>query len=1119
MPCPVLAFALLLTLPVLAQAPQAPTQPAANGWLPGYAQDVAGVTMDYESALPDVGSALLVRSRREEPRIAWRTAPVPAGAAGDATFVWLFGMDADVEAHTFVLHCGGRELPFQNPATAPAAAWEVAGNGLLLRFRPTRVDKHGDVFGFATLRVPKELLHPGAPLELEVTGEGRTSNVWYMTFRGAPAPRASLQMLPCVRSGEPARQPCWLHVVHLGEPATATVERDGEPPQRFELGFGANRCELLLPVVEAPTPRTVRVRIGELVHEVQAVQRPVRPWTVYLVQHTHTDIGYTRPQTEILPEHVRYLDFALDYCAATEGAPDDARFRWTCEGTWAVREFLRTRPPEQREALRRRVAEGRIELTALPANLTELLDERSCEAALLPLAAIREAGLPVVSALQNDVNGIAWSFADLLPQLGVKYLTMGQHGHRALVPFDVPTAFWWQARSGSRLLAFRADHYMTGNRWSLHQAREDRIAPAMFHYLDDLESRGYPFDRVAVQYSGTILDNSPPALLPLEFVRSWNERHRWPHLRSAIASEFPRWVEQEHGKELPVIAKAWPDWWADGVGSAPREAAAARGAQDRLRATESMFAMVLLLGGRLPEGTMERLQRTREQLVMYGEHTYGASESISDPEGFNTRQQWAEKAAYVWDAVKEAALLQEAALGLLQQFVPRTDATRLVVVNPRGTWLSGLVRAYVDHAQLPPERPFRVVDGRGGEIAVQRLDGNPDGTWWGLGAQAVPPFGLVCYTLLPGDGEPRRPEVPPAGGAPELRSKFCQLRLDPRTGAVASLVDAITGRELVDPAAPFGFGQLVHEALGDRAQLERRELTRVERTPLVADRIEAGVDGPLFESLVVHGHGACCPDGFSCEVRLFQQQRRIEFEYRVRLARTTAPTGLYVAFPFAGPGSFRGDLGGSFVDPEHDLLPGTSSDWHAVQGALRLDNSQATMLLGSRDDLLWHLGGLHLGRFQPTAKVEAPHAYAWLANNYWVTNFLADPDGELRWTFALAPMSTPVGDPFAENWALAEATPPGCRVLPGPGSTPKPPPLPLRLDARGVLVRSLRPDRAGASAVLHLQADPEESTTVAVGIPEGARLQRVNVLDEPLGDPQPVLHLGAGERAFVRIVR
>ena len=55
----------------------------------------------------------------------------------------------------------------------------------------------------------------------------------------------------------------------------------------------------------------------------------VRPTTVYLVQHTHSDIGFARPQSEIIPHYVEQIDHALDYCEMTEGYPADAQFRWT----------------------------------------------------------------------------------------------------------------------------------------------------------------------------------------------------------------------------------------------------------------------------------------------------------------------------------------------------------------------------------------------------------------------------------------------------------------------------------------------------------------------------------------------------------------------------------------------------------------------------------------------------------------------------------------------------------------------------------------------------------------------------------------------------------------------
>ena len=58
------------------------------------------------------------------------------------------------------------------------------------------------------------------------------------------------------------------------------------------------------------------------------------------IQHSHTDIGYTRSQTEILAEHLRYIDYALDYRDATDNYPENAKFRWTCEASWPVDEFL-----------------------------------------------------------------------------------------------------------------------------------------------------------------------------------------------------------------------------------------------------------------------------------------------------------------------------------------------------------------------------------------------------------------------------------------------------------------------------------------------------------------------------------------------------------------------------------------------------------------------------------------------------------------------------------------------------------------------------------------------------------------------------------------------------------
>lgn len=82
---------------------------------------------------------------------------------------------------------------------------------------------------------------------------------------------------------------------------------------------------------------------------------------------------------------------------------------------------------------------------------------------LEPIGMTKAQGLPVRTAMQDDVNGYAWCLVDYFQDLGIRYVTSGMNVARALRPFDVPTPFWWESPSGKRVLAYRADHYMTGN--------------------------------------------------------------------------------------------------------------------------------------------------------------------------------------------------------------------------------------------------------------------------------------------------------------------------------------------------------------------------------------------------------------------------------------------------------------------------------------------------------------------------------------------------------------------------------------------------------------------------------------------------------------------------------
>lgn len=92
--------------------------------------------------------------------------------------------------------------------------------------------------------------------------------------------------------------------------------------------------------------------------------------TVYVVHHSHTDIGYTDLQEHVIALQVDYIRSALRLMQ------DDANadFRWNCETLYCVEEFFRTATPEEQEQFLALAAEGRLGLSANYLNFTDLLD-------------------------------------------------------------------------------------------------------------------------------------------------------------------------------------------------------------------------------------------------------------------------------------------------------------------------------------------------------------------------------------------------------------------------------------------------------------------------------------------------------------------------------------------------------------------------------------------------------------------------------------------------------------------------------------------------------------------------------------------------------------------------
>lgn len=910
-----------------------------------------------------------------------------------------------------------------------------------------------------------------------------------------------------------------------GRPVKATWSCDGRKGGEAVLPAGISRVEAAVP--EGAEGRRVRFTLATRGVE-QSVETEIRPadrWTIYLVQHTHTDIGYTKPQTEILTEHLRYIDYALEYCDATASYPDDAQFRWTCEASWAVREWLRIRPEAQVAKFLDYVRKGRIEVTAMFFNMSELSGEGNYRTFLEPVARFRELEIPVVTAMQNDVNGVAWCLADYLPDLGVKYLTMGSNGHRAGIPFDRPTLYRWESPSGKSLLSFRADHYNTGNAWGIDRGDRAGLEQGVFSYIESLKRRGYDFPLIAAQYSGYFTDNSPPSMKECDLIRWWNERYAWPRLRSATAHEFLERIDTQYGDRLPVYRAAYPDWWTDGFGSAARETAASRRTQSDMTAVESLLSMAARQGDEGIAGIDGEVRRIRENLLFYDEHTFGAAESIWDPMCENSQVQWAEKGSYVWEALKSTQMLYETAAGRLQGRLWRSTRPTMTVFNPSGTERSALATVYIDYEVIPQDRAFRIVDERGEALAVQPIRSRREGRYYAVWADRVPAMGYRTYEIVVDEGRAADPEpLDLADGVAE--NAFYRLKFDSERGGIGSLFDKELGCELVDATAEWSLGGVVYESLrGDRNQMERKVFEKFARTGLRDVRFKEAQRGAVYSSYRFEGRADGCDEGFGVqiEVRLYDRVKRIELSYALRRLPETDPSGLYVAFPFALEGGrLAFDVPGGLLRAGENQIPNSTASWNTVQNFVAARNDRAQILVSCDQMPLFMMGELLRDPYRLPREYEKPHLFSWITNNYWTTNFRASQEGELRWDYALTSQSGR-SEAAAASFGWNNRIPLYVRVVPAAERTNG---LPrewsaFRVEDPALLVVGCVPSREerGALAVNVRETAGERATLRFVdGQGRPLKFLRTDILDGPAGAPTEAMELAPYENVFVRLV-
>jgi hypothetical protein len=1087
----------------------------------GYSKKIAGQDFDYQSCIPGLRESMLLRATSGKDFIEWETEAVPSGIGKKyATFIWVAALGSSPGRARMELSV--EAMKNYSFYTDGIPVWEVkADDGSSLSFNSIMIDQNGDNHGYMILRIPAKSLRAASSLKLKVTGSHADLTSWYMTFKKPVESGVTMNPFPAiVKKGSAQLQLVEAAIFYFGKETDAKIYTDGKLLETTRLKFGYNAVNLGLPPVSKPTKINLQVSAGDFSMKKIVTLDPVKKWKIKFIQHTHTDIGYTRSQTEILAEHLRYIDYALDYCDATDGYPENAKFRWTCEASWPVDEYLKCRPLSQIERLIKRIKEGRIEVTGMYFNFDEIPDEKILAASLAAAGRIKEKGIPITLAMQDDVNGIGWCLNDYFNQMGIRYLNMGTHGHRALICFDKPTMFWWESPSGKRLLTFRAEHYMTGNTvLDMQYGDIDRFKNKLLNYLISLDAKGYPFDEMAIQHSGYLTDNSPPSTIASDLIKQWNDAFVWPQLSTSVAETFFTDMEKDHGSEFPVIRGAWPDWWTDGFGASARETATTRLASSSLIANEAGLSMASLAGIKLPDEINRSIDLADNALLFYTEHTMGYSESVREPLSQPTMEQRALKESYAWEANRRTASIGEEAMGLLQSKFNREPQPSLIVFNTLNWKRSGLAMVYIDHQIVPRGKIAGIFDNDGNRLEVQPVLNRSDVTQWAVWLKDIPAFGYKRYIIKAIDDPPISTEEI---NNKVLENKWYKIVTDQKKGTIISWYDKELSLELIDPKSEYKMGEFILEQLGNRSQMESRKLDDFTRSPLDTVWFDSMAKGEIWNSIKFYGESATSekPKGFMFEIRLYNTEKRLDLACSIIKKSIVSPQSFYIAFPFnLKDGKHFTEVQGGVIETGKDQIKGSSNDWYTVQDFTSIRNESTQLVIGCPEMPLMQFGAINTGRYIAGAMPQGTNLFSWPMNNYWVTNFNADQRGGHSWTYYLT-TSSDVSNGFATRFGWGCRVPYLTRILPGSGIGDN--------NWEGsfitgwpsdILLISSEPSSDGKYCTIHLrEINGKNASLKLINGLNGKDLSAIEV--DATGKPvsNPTLNIGPLESRFYRII-
>ncbi len=790
-----------------------------------------------------------------------------------------------------------------------------------------------------------------------------------------------------------------------------------------------------------------------------------KQWKVYLIQHSHTDIGYTERQDKIISYHCDFIRQAVDILndIHENNRKEYEGFVWQCENYWQGKNFYAHASEEYIRDFEKYVHTGEIGLSGNYLNMTELISKEVLDTRIAQAKDYGEKiGHPVISGMTADINGFAWGYVDSLSENGIKHLYSCLHPHHGMFPlYKKVMPFYWESPKGNRILVWNGEHYHFGNEMFLSphagtsymtydefhkpirddailnvsaketDKREVEIAQIRLErYLANLEEEGYRYNLVPFMVSGAITDNAPPSR---EIARRVNELNGIYQgkitFRMVTLEQFFAEVEK-NCDNIAVYRGDWNDWWADGVGSTP---AAVKIFCDARR----KYSICQKLDEKRELGYECLMDKAAENLMLYAEHTWGYSSSVSEPWETLVGDLEMKKTAYAINANTEISRnLDEVLAKKGEVSISQDRPHKYRIINPHTMDLKTKVCLYIEFweymegLRFSDDMPIEVVDAATGEILSSQVKRIARATQVEVIVDLKAKEEKEVMIRLAGNrkavvvknhahiGAEGVADILMPDGFREncacVETAFYKVLLDEEKG-ITAIIDKKDNRNIIREDAKYPAFTGIYEVTDMKGQAceSRRRMGRNRKDVSTARYASCLKDIRIVEKGAVYtalqlDYSLYGTGFYSIFLKVYKEIPRLEATVRIHKSSVWEPENLYISLPFtAGEEEVKYiDKTGCIIRPGIDQLPGTNMEFYLLQNGIVMEGKEKTLTLAIKDAPLVTFGELkaHPVRLCDGKNEEKnrEQAYSWVMNNFWETNFKVDLGGFYEFSYTLS---------------------------------------------------------------------------------------------------------------------